>query len=336
MNQHYVPRLYLKRFTQANDQIFVYDKFSRTSFGPTNITKVASEKNFYNVAFKDDVATDDLNPKFTEDQLASLESKFNDAIEAAIRVAEGGEAGLEERADMSLLVTMQWLRTRAARNRLTSMMRLLTEASLNSALDLAAELAGDSNQYKDIKVETKKQSKVEEAGMHSAHLWNIEFLQKVAESLFNRIWLLGINQTSAPLLTSDNPVVLQAHKPISSFIPSPNEVPAFYKAIDITVESDIPGIGEEGVEVVFPLTPRYALIIFEETFFSDLERFQGRRIPLNLEMVQNYNELQVLQSYRQIYSNRPNWKLMEKMYKEHPEAFDPHRETTRMKRWKWT
>ena len=61
MNQHYVPRFYLKRFAQANDQIFVYDKFSKKSFGPTHITNVASEKNFYDVAFKDDVDKTDLD-----------------------------------------------------------------------------------------------------------------------------------------------------------------------------------------------------------------------------------------------------------------------------------
>jgi hypothetical protein len=47
-NQHYVPRFYLKRFTEDGSSIYAFDKKDRKVFR-SNIAGVASQRYFYDV-----------------------------------------------------------------------------------------------------------------------------------------------------------------------------------------------------------------------------------------------------------------------------------------------
>ena len=80
--QHYVPRFYLRYFTDDNKgQLFVFDKKSNFIF-QKNITDICEQKYYY--AFKD---TEEYN-FMLEEHLSRKESEFSDVINTVITTIE--------------------------------------------------------------------------------------------------------------------------------------------------------------------------------------------------------------------------------------------------------
>ena len=212
-----------------------------------------------------------MDPHLEEKALKSLESQFNEVIKVGINVANGAGANLEQRIMMSLCVAVQFIRTLDYRRNLVEHMERLIETTLDSVLELAKpELAS----------EVRAKAKYDEQAaslLHAEFMWDPDFVCKIAALLYHRIWIIGVNKTSLPLLTSDTPVVSESHRQRDRFIPDPSKGPPFSKAIDVVIESKLPCIGEEGVELVFPLNPECALIILENKHFKYLEKNQGQR-----------------------------------------------------------
>ncbi|HKQ07572.1 MAG TPA: DUF4238 domain-containing protein [Blastocatellia bacterium] len=331
--QHYVPQSYLKRFTQDDKRLYVYDKVLRQSLGLISVKDIAQESYFYDIpldAIPKDIPGINRDPHLEEEGLKAIDDEFKKIIDVAIGVAKGGGADLKQRAVMSFCLAVQLMRTLDFRNVLVRAMEKLTEATLNSVLELA-----DPKLASQLRVEAKKYDKGGASVLHNHHLWNPENMSRIAKVLYNRIWLLGVNTSPIPLYTSDAPVALWAHKEMEPYTPKPDTGPAFSKAIDMVIESDRPGLETEGVEVYFPLNPHCALIILENEHFKNLQEWQGKRIPLNLAAVEAYNKLQVLESHRQVYSISDDFGLAEKTCAEHPEKCASDRERVKIEFWKW-
>ena len=71
-NQHFVPRFYLKNFTDSNDKIFVYDKTTYKVF-QTAVENVACENYFYDSVR---LETEFKEKQYLEKFYSSIESEF--------------------------------------------------------------------------------------------------------------------------------------------------------------------------------------------------------------------------------------------------------------------
>lgn len=330
-NQHFVPQSYLRRFSPDKNRkrVYAYDKVLGRSLGLVGIRSVASKPFFYDIPLDAIKQGFNMDPHLEEKALQSLESQFNEVIEVGIRVANGAVANLEQRRMMSLCIAVQLIRTLDYRKNIVEAMERLFEAAMDSALELAKpELAS--------KVRAKANYDEQAASLlHADFMWNPDFVCKIAAVLYHRIWVVGVNDTSIPLYTSDTPVVLESHKQRGSFIPDPSKGPAFSKAIDMVIESRLPSIGEEGVELVFPLSPKCALIILENKHFKYLEKNQGKRYSLQPTDIIRLNSLQVLRSSRQIYSVSNDFSLTEKLCSDHPEICSEIKDSVKIEKWRW-
>src|SRR5205085_10121431 len=83
-NQHFVPRLHLKRFTRDGTQIHVFDKFLKASF-TSSITNIASSKYFYNLPPEKHEGVDSF---LIDDVLTELEPKYEGAIIELLNTVE--------------------------------------------------------------------------------------------------------------------------------------------------------------------------------------------------------------------------------------------------------
>lgn len=117
-------------------------------------------------------------------------------------------------------------------------------------------------------------------------------------------------------------------------MPDPNAGPAFGKAIDVVIESKRPGIESEGVELVFPLSPKCALIILESKHFKYVEKSQGKRYSLQPTDIIRLNSLQVLESSRQIYSVSNDFGLVEKLCDDHPDVCSGNQDSIKIEKWR--
>jgi hypothetical protein len=330
-NQHFVPQSYLRRFSSDNSgrRLYVYDKVLGRSLGLVGIRRVASKPFLYDIPLNAIKPGFSMDPHLEEKGLGVLERQLNEAIEIGIKVANGASADLDQRRMMSLSIAVQLVRTPAYRRLLVEGMDRLTEAALDGVLELVRP---------EVALKVRAQAKHDDqaaALLHAEFMWNPDFICKIAAILYHRIWVVGLNNTTIPLYTSDTPVVLQAHTERESFEPEPSKGPAFSKAIDLVLESRLPTIGERGVELVFPLNPNCALIVLENEHFKDVEKNQGKRYSLQPSDIIRLNSLQVIRSTRQVYSSTNEFGFAADLCRDHPDVCLENRDNFSIEKWRW-
>lgn len=330
-NQHFVPQSYLRRFSPdtTRKRLYVYDKVLRRPLGLQAIKRLANKSFFYDIPLDAIKQGFNMDPHLEEKALEALESQFNEVIELGTRVADGVVANLEQRRTMALCIAVQLIRTLDYRQHIVEAMESLIEATMDSVLELAKpELAST------VRAQAKYDGQAASL-LHAELMWDPDFVCRIAAILYHRLWVVGVNDTTIPLYTSDTPVVLQAHKQRENFMPDPSKGPSFSKAIDIVIDSNRPSINDEGVELVFPLSPKCALIILENEHFKYLEKNQGKRYSLQPTDVIRLNSLQVLESNRQIYSVSSDFGLAEELCNDHPNTCLRNKDRVKIEKWRW-
>lgn len=292
VKQHYVPQSYLRKFTQDGEQVFVFDKFTKTSFR-TNIGNIAGERCFYDIP--PDSVAEDVDPQIVEKTFSELETYFSNAVDDLLRtVGAGKKIDSDQKQDISLLIMIQYFRTLEFRALYTALVEQGAKALLDMMVKIEMPDVSPDKYY--VRLDEKKLP-LEQA----MFMFDPTTLNAFVRALTNHIWLVGVNETRQPLYTSDSPVVKKAHT------------------------QHPPGFASEGIEIAFPITPKHVLILCDRTFFRPYERIDGKSVSLSASNVNYYNVLQVFQSYRQIYCPSDKFSLARKICKKHPEVCTPDR-----------
>jgi len=300
-NQHYVPQSYLKRFASSRGQVCVFDKSSQKQF-PTGVRNVASERYFYDLPPDEVDKYEDL--QMFEKMFQKIEERFITAVdEIAAFVKLGKNMGSEQKLDLAYFLHVQQSRTRGARNQQTEML----EKTIIAGLEVDLKLKQFNLEELDYSI---KINETDALRLQARMIFAEEEVEQMMQVLLGHFWFIGINETGKELYTSDDPVVVRAHKshPLMSMT----------------------GIASKGVEIAFPLTPKLILILFERSFHCDLNNRPYEHITLNEEDVIYYNEMQVEQSRRQIYSNQGDYALARELCQQYPEFCDPARPRVQM------
>ncbi len=300
---HFVPRFYLRKFADNKEHIFVYDKPTNKSF-PTSVTNIASETHFYDLPT--DALANKVNLQLIETLLSGLENDFKKIIDNALNtITSKRRITRNQKRYMAIFMTIQYLRT-------SEQIKNIIESFEKFVKVTFAETHTLNNSDKSLLEELEFNPELKSL-QHAEILLDSEIIDYITNILKKHIWIVGINNTSQPLYTSDNPIVRKAQKkdPIHSTV----------------------GLDSEGIEIAFPLTPKYLLILRESRFFKKFKLLDCKSKLLSKTDVLRYNRLQVLQSLRQIYcpSNRFNQVL--EISKTQPEAFEIKRERVKIRRY---
>lgn len=292
--QHYVPQLHLRRFTFDGEHLHVYDKFNRKAF-VTSTRDVAEENAFYNIP--EQLITSDFEevgiyPQMVEDILSRLEGKYQAALKQLLDTPQDGSLDEDVKGAMVYFLALQILRTRDMRNLATEMQTKF----LQSIVDDLTKLNFPEHAHLTPRVEMQH-----EVIAHLKLILDPTIMGPICEMLGSHVWLVGLNETGTPLITSDTPIVKRNH------------IKHKYAS----------GWAGPGVEIVFPISPDHALILLERSFFIDHVEHDGRWVRLTESDIQRFNELQVISSHRQIYSSTADFSLVEKMCDERPELCSP-------------
>lgn len=303
--QHYVPQFYLKKFASSTEIIHTFNKFTGKSF-KTTVRDTASELRFYDFhpdilkEFRDRVESEPINSadadqiakaldlQMVEHELGVREAKFASAFQGILdAISKQEHFTAEQRWYMAEFLTMQILRTPEARKDNIDMQKSLLKELAKRYPDLNAE---------ELYVEFDERYASLE---HAQIMFNPEIQLALSQTLVNHIWLIGDNTTTQHFYTSDTPVVKRPH-----------------------VQQPLYGVGfgSFGVEIAFPLTPRYMLIMCERSAFLPLTSLDEQIISLSSDHVTYYNSLQVLQSYRSVYCPLGEFLLAAEICNLHPEV----------------
>lgn len=237
----------------------------------TNAKSVARETDFYRVD-DDEVDPEVIPPLLVETLLSKVEGLAIRVIDALI--ADGAESlDGPERVVAATYVATQIVRGRhhraAMRCLATGVTRYtLGELDANQARErLGADLTDDEvGEYLRVHEEIKSGVITVVPTQSSAIGMALSVIDEIAKHLFGRWWV--VYESQAPLVTSDEPVVLLGGKGVT--------------------RSMTPGVGPAGV-VFFPLDPHHLLVMFDRNMPLDDEAFVPVLTPdeareINLEL----------------------------------------------------
>jgi len=124
--------------------------------------------------------------------------------------------------------------------------------------------------------------------------------EKIINEISERLWVIVRNESKHEFITSDNPVVKHTHRDRS----------------------------HHAFELFIPFTPKLGLMILIRSEFQDLLPFENRTafILKESEGARFYNQLQIVQSTRQVFSKSGDFRLAIKMLSENPILGDLNRQ----------
>jgi len=312
-NQHFNPKLYLRRWANEREQIWYFDKVTRES-RLSNIKNVASSSYFYDFdpevqkIIKDKLATvpdsqlpagakaQMLGPQVVEHDLNKMETGFAkelDGLLAAIDT-QGCITG-EQQARMSYYLAKQLIRGPEFRQQHIEAAEKVANPLMQQLV--AAKFGPD--QVDSVRLEFN--SRFASWG-HFNLLYDSEFIGNIAKILFFHVWRIGVAPKGTLLYTSDNPITRHSH-----------------------LGEPFHGIGSRGIEIMFPLSPRHMLFMWDRTYFPQLASRHLTAWTLEVEKVAFCNSYQVLQNFRQVYSLVSDFERAVNLCAEYPQICDPDR-----------
>ncbi|MGX6444258.1 DUF4238 domain-containing protein [Neobacillus sp. K501] len=124
-------------------------------------------------------------------------------------------------------------------------------------------------------------------------------LENISFNLLNNYyWIIGRNLTNEPFYTSDNPFVQRES----------------LRDLHIKHNKDFADFSLLSDEIAFPLTPKFILTFYKKNTTNKHLRHTDRKVfDVDRDNVQWFNNMQILMSYRQIYSQNNDFSFIEKI-----------------------
>lgn len=302
---HYVPQFYLRRFSDRDGYLWVWDKEKDRVF-KTTPKSIAAESDFYKLH---EVADKGADPMMMEKHFAELEAdvaaitgQWLDWIPTRqpnrkIPIPKGN------RWLVSMYIALQFFRTADTKDIITRLEglgggqelpdddRYGIYATYLSSLRFSEREPAESDQDEDSKVDEQlleaqpKASEETRRRRHTHFLYDPNFVTLLADRIDKSIWIFGRNRSGCPFVTSDNPV---------AFKTGDNRM--WIKA----------GLLVPGTYVVFPLSPEVVLYCHDRVPpFDKLVRYDRSVSPVEFDasLVEQDNTGQVFMAGRFVISS---------------------------------
>lgn len=286
-NQHYVPRVYLANFADEVGKIWRYDKVKKFKSDP-HIRNVAAENYFYDSETLKKVTGD---KQFIEKKLGQLEGDYAEAVKTLLQSVESGRYnGVDGnlREFLSVFMAVQMIRTKEHRI-----------------------LVDEANRYFNALVPsvfTEDKTPNAIVDQHLDWLLDGKQIRETAEIFYDHVWVIQKAYEDEVFYTSDNPIAMRGHV----------EIPGSWMSMS--------GINSPGIEIVFPISSKYLLVLYERNYFRLAERDENRVVPLLCADNMIYaNHFQVASSTRFVFSRDTDFSLVERILTEEPHLADPAR-----------
>ena len=291
-NQHYVPQSYLRRFCSIDERLSVFDKEDKKQFSTTT-RNVGSEKFFYRSELNGSDQTDQTIEKY----LSSIEGATTQVTNELLAEFENStyiKIKADQKETLATFIAIQFIRTREKRTQLNAILQTILTQIGKEHLRIKG--------YKD----TDFSLQIDVPKLQGELLLDKATIDDYSQTLLSHYWVFHKNLTSSVFFTSDNPVTLSGERcnPMRGV-----------------------GLATKGVSIVLPLSPRFQVVLFEKTTYPELSCADCNLFDLgSKDNIDYYNSLQVINSYRYIYSIDNDFSLVESMLNSHPALGDKGRQ----------
>ena len=303
--QHWVPRFYLRSWIHQKDQLWCFDKSNGSVYSP-NYQKVAGSSWFYDLIETRDPNEPELYQAIEklladiEGQCAPLIDKLRIMAQQLIAAWPGEPEGIaqplteKERHKLSGFIALQHLRTAQFRSEAADSHTKYHQLALEKILPIG---------FPDLDPADWTVT-IDENEIKKLHIEILLDFQSYIPYFRDKYWIYGVNVSSKPLITSDNPVVL---------LPAP---------VHPTIPCD--GIDSYGMQIIFPVSPKLVITMYDPKMYPHQRAMHRQLGFLTEQTVYDYNELQLRQCRRQIFSSTNEFDAFRKLCSDEPEICEPN------------
>jgi hypothetical protein len=250
--QHFVPRFYLRRFLNGNNEVEVLDSKQLKCLPPKGTRGICYEDFFYGIR----TGQPDAVSQHVENNFRDMEHEIGKRIDPIISKLLNSEQVLDkEKWIVAWLMSMIWVRGPAMRwqvNRISE--KVLKHVNEIRFSVLPAEKIFDKFDKKTgITTDLEVREKVKEMMLskdyslefsNEQHLMMFDDIHKFANLFYAQHWLVYISKLPQKFVTSDNPVVVVIPKSKSFYPPSFLERTHYFALTpEICIEANYPNDG---------------------------------------------------------------------------------------------
>lgn len=283
IHQHYVPRLYLSRFTDSMSLVYVYDKISKKQY-KSSIKNVLQEKDFYTLNILQESQRYDWEnyyAKTIEPLFQSLLLKIEKSVSNPLLSSETVIIDRDEQVDFAFCLAMQMLRVPSMRNYVAKIFPEMGEAVISDLIKKYTTL-NDTRAIKMLKSFDWNNDNIFKYVNYQA-IMSKDIITHIVQNFMQRYWLFYFTARDS-FVTNDNPILITDLK-----IASCRNV----------------GLTNIGSSVIFVISPKICLQMFLEIPQLEALSLNCKRVVLNNEeaFISTVNALQYNNATRLIISN---------------------------------
>lgn len=302
MKQHYIPRCYLKRFSDNEKSIHTYDKQHRKRYN-ASMMSVCCEDDLYTMS-DEYVRSNNEEGKSTIDNLSIEKEHFADTVEPLYsqmlkqidEIKEEWISGKdhyrllhEEKRELALHIVTQYFRLPQIGDSMVDDYVRAEKAGIDMLKHIMASQTGNE-EFKNLNIGIK----CEKPALHANLSYlNDETLMSFAEAIANNIFVFWVSPEK-DFYTSDFPIVVSPHI---------EDVRPMYM-----------GLAQYAGELTMPLSPEIVLSVYDREYFKDKESLDGCFIEADAKEVRRQNLLRYFYASRHVFSYKNDFGLIDFAY----------------------
>ncbi len=284
---HYVPRGYLKFFSEiGKSHVWCFDKKSKES-NFSNVKSILFQWDYYTIAegtiLDNLVLLETASGLDIERFFESLEKKFPKIIRSMIddATSDGPVLSLDNQNFIAKYMYFQIIRTKDFERTLRDSIFMLSMSALdltNRTVDQTKKISRELMPGIASRIADKKST---DPHIRIPRMFDKELYEFIFNRLLKMCWTILVADGDAQFITSDHP--------IHNLSGNDDKLHGL-------------GFGDIDVEIFFPLSPEYALVMNDPLASNKnkLKKFNIR--PIEKKYVDEYNRLQIIRANRFIVS----------------------------------
>ena len=304
MKQHYIPRCYLKQFSDNPKSVYTYDKISSKAYR-ASLMSVCCEDDIYTFS-EEFVQRNKEEGNCTINRLSIETDHFAHTVEPLYiqllnqinEIKEEWVTGKDhyilnfyEKKELALHIVTQYFRLPQIGDTLVDNYIRMERASIDMMKELMAKQTNNDD-YKKIKINPTCEKP---ALIADLSYLDCETLMKFADAIANNIFVFWTSKNS-DFYSSDFPIVVCPHV---------DKVRPLYM-----------GLSQFGGELTIPLSPNLMLSIYDRDYFNTTKKeLDGHFIEASDKDVRRYNLLRYMYASQHIFSYNNDFSLIDFVYK---------------------
>lgn len=303
MKQHYIPRCYLRRFSDNEKSIYTYDKVNTKSYN-ASLMSVCCEEDMYTLSdeyvrkCREEAKGNPINNLTIEKEhfARDVEPLYSYLLLQIDEIKDEWMSGKEqyrltyyEKKELALHIVTQYLRHPIIGDAEVDNYMRMEQAGVDMVKHIMAVQTGNEA-FNELKVEVS----CEKPALHARLTYmDYETLLKCAGIMASNYYVFKVSKGN-DFYSSDFPIAVSPHVPEAQHLYS--------------------GLVQYGGELMMTLSPSVALSIYDRHYFKDMEELEGCFVEASDKEVRRYNMMQYFYATRHVFSYKNDFRLIEFIY----------------------